>query len=198
MGYTTILDILGAAIIGGLLLLNLLKMNENVYQVDNATGHDVNLQVEVVNVADVIESDFNKIGYCADPEKINDDPKVIFGDTSSIRFIFDVDKNGSYDTVFYFVSGTSAVSSTPNPRDRILYRKVNSDFPFILSNNITEFKLQYLDAFKDTLSTPLSSPSLANYIKISFRVEDPFAYDEKYVEAFWRRLTVTSKNLRRN
>jgi hypothetical protein len=58
--------------------------------------------------------------------------------------------------------------------------------------------LQYLDAFKDTLSTPLVSPSLANYIKISFRVEDPFAYDEKYVEAFWRRLTVTSKNLRRN
>jgi hypothetical protein len=198
MGYTTILDILGAAIIGGLLLLNLLKMNENVYQVDNATGHDVNLQVEVVNVADVIESDFNKIGYCADPSKINDDPKVVFGDTSSIRFIYDVDKNGSYDTVYYYVSGTNAMTSSPNPRDRILYRKVNSDFPFILSNNITEFKLQYLDAFKDTLSTPLVSPSLANYIKISFRVEDPFAYDEKYVEAFWRRLTVTSKNLRRN
>ena len=43
MGYSTILDILGASIIGGILLLNLLKLNENVYQVDNATGHDVNL-----------------------------------------------------------------------------------------------------------------------------------------------------------
>ena len=40
--------------------------------------------------------------------------------------------------------------------------------------------------------------SLATYIKISFRVEDPFAYDQKYTEAFWRRLTVTSKNLKRN
>jgi len=198
MGYTTILDIIGATIIGGLLLLNLLKLNENVYQVDNATGHDVNLQVEVVNIANIVDSDFNKIGYCSDPMNMNDDPKVTLADTSSIKIVFDVDKNGEYDTVYYFVSDINMLSNTPNPRDRILYRKVNSDFPFIVSNNITEFKFQYLGALYDTLSTPLASPGLATYIKISFRVEDPFAYDQKYTEAFWRRLTVTSKNLKRN
>ena len=90
------------------------------------------------------------------------------------------------------------LSNTPNPRDRMLYRRVNSDIPFIVSNNITEFKFQYLGALYDTLSTPLASPGLATYIKISFRVEDPFAYDQNYTEAFWRRLTVTSKNLKRN
>lgn len=198
MGYTTILDIIGATIIGGLLLLNLLKLNENVYQVDNATGHDVNLQVEVVNIANIVDGDFNKIGYCSDPMNMNDDPKVTLADTSSIKIVFDVDKNGEYDTVHYFVSDINTLSNTPNPRDRILYRKVNSDFPFIVSNNITEFKFQYLGALYDTLSTPLASPGLATYIKISFRVEDPFAYDQKYTEAFWRRLTVTSKNLKRN
>ena len=198
MGYSTILDILGASIIGGILLLNLLKLNENVYQVDNATGHDVNLQVEVVNVANIVDGDFNKIGYCSDPMNMNDDPKVTLADTSSIKIVYDVDKDGDYDTVFYYVSNTSILNTTPNPRDRILYRRVNSDFPFIVSNNITEFKFQYLGALYDTLSTPLGSPGLATYIKISFRVEDPFAYDEKYTEAFWRRLTVTSKNLKRN
>ena len=198
MGYTTILDIIGATIIGGLLLLNLLKLNENVYQVDNATGHDVNLQVEVVNIANIVDGDFNKIGYCSDPMNMNDDPKVTLADTSSIKIVFDVDKNGEYDTVYYFVSDINMLSNTPNPRDRILYRKVNSDFPFIVSNNITEFKFQYIGALYDTLSTPLASPGLATYIKISFRVEDPFAYDQKYTEAFWRRLTVTSKNLKRN
>ncbi|MFZ1520196.1 MAG: hypothetical protein WAU11_15570 [Ignavibacteriaceae bacterium] len=198
MGYSTILDILGASIIGGILLLNLLKLNENVYQVDNATGHDVNLQVEVVNVANIVDGDFNKIGYCSDPMNMNDDPKVTLADTSSIKIVYDVDKDGDYDTVYYYVSNTSLLSNTPNPRDRILYRKVNSDFPFIVSNNITEFRFQYLGALYDTLSTPLGSPGLATYIKISFRVEDPFAYDEKYTEAFWRRLTVTSKNLKRN
>ena len=198
MGYTTILDIVGATIIGGILLLNLLKLNENVYAVDNATGHDVNLQVEVVNVANIVDGDFNKIGYCSDPMNMNDDPKVTLADTSSIKIVFDVDKNGVYDTVYYYVSDLNVLSGTPNPRDRILYRKVNGDFPFIVSNNITEFKFQYLDALYDTLSTPLASPGLATYIKISFRVEDPFAFDEKYTEAFWRRLTVTSKNLKRN
>lgn len=198
MGFTTILDIIGAAIIGGILLLNLLKLNENVYQVDNATGHDVNLQVEVVNVANIIESDFKKIGYCANPLNMNDDPKVTLGDTSSIKIVFDVDKDGFYDTVYYFISDTSVLNNTPNPRDRILYRKVNSDYPFIVSNNITDLRFEYLDALYTTLSTPLASPGLATYIKISFRVEDPFAYDEKYTEAFWRRLTVTSKNLKRN
>ena len=198
MGFSTMIDILGAAIIGGLLLLNLLKLNENVYQVDNATGHDVNLQVEVVNVADIIESDFNKIGYCADPINITDDPKVTFADTSSIKFLYDEDRDGDYDEIYYYVSGTDALPDTPNPRDRILYRRVNNGYPFVLSNNITEFKLQYFGALRDTLATPLASPGLANYIKIAFRVEDPFAYDQNYVEAFWRRLTVTSKNLKRN
>lgn len=198
MGFSTMIDILGAAIIGGLLLINLLRLNENIYQVDNATGHDVNLQVEVVNVADIIESDFNKIGYCSDPNNITDDPKVTFADTSSIKFLFDEDKDGDYDEIYYYVSGTDALADTPNPRDRILYRKVNNGYPFVLSNNITEFQLQYFDALKDTLYAPLVSPSLASYIKIAFRVEDPFAYDQKYVEAFWRRLTVTSKNLMRN
>ena len=198
MGYTTILDIIGASIIGGILLLNLLKLNENVYAVDNATGHDVNLQVEVVNVANIVDGDFNKIGYCSDPMNMNDDPKITLADTSSIKIIFDVDKDGDYDTVYYFVSDLNLLSNTPNPRDRMLYRKVNSDIPFIVSNNITEFKFQYLGALYDTLSTPLASPGLATYIKISFRVEDPFAYDQNYTEAFWRRLTVTSKNLKRN
>ncbi|HMN47691.1 MAG TPA: hypothetical protein PKD67_00985 [Ignavibacteriaceae bacterium] len=198
MGWSTIIDILGAAIIGGLLLLNLLRLNQNVYQVDNATGHDVNLQVEVVNVADVIENDFNKIGYCANPANITDDPKVTFADSSSIKFQYDVDKDGDYDEIYYYVSGTDALPETPNPRDRILYRVVNGGYPFILSNNITEFKLQYMDAFWNVLPTPLATPGAANYIKISFRVEDPFAYDQNYVEAFWRRLTVTSKNLKRN
>jgi hypothetical protein len=198
MGFTTILDIVGATIIGGILLLNLLKLNENVYSVDNATGHDVNLQVEVVNIANIVDGDFNKIGYCSDPINMNDDPKVTLADTSSIKIVYDVDKNGVYDTIYYYVSATSTLNDTPNPRDRILYRKVNNDLPYIVSNNITEFKFQYLGALYDTLSTPLASPGLATYIKISFRVEDPFAYDEKYTEAFWRRLTVTSKNLKRN
>lgn len=204
MGYSVIFDILTATIIGGIILINLLHLNESVYQTEVTTMLDVNLQVEVINTANVMENDFNKIGYCANPANTNDLPKVTLANNSSIKIIYDVDVDGDgiyegdYDTVYYFVSDTSILNETPNPRDRILYRQVNSNTPFIVSNRITDFQLQYLDAMYDTLSTPLASPGLASYIKISIKVEDPFAYDENYNEAYWRRLTVTAKNLKRN
>jgi len=64
MGYSVILDILSSSIVGGIILLNLLQLNENVYQAEVTTMLDVNLQVEVTNNAKIIERDFNKIGYC--------------------------------------------------------------------------------------------------------------------------------------
>lgn len=203
MGYTVLFDILSATIIGGIILLNLLKLNENVYQEEVTTMMDVNLQVEVINVADIMEDDFNKIGFNSNPANMNDLPKVTLADTSSIKIVYDVADSagvfdGVYDTVYYYVSNTSALSGTPNPRDRILYRKINSDPPFMISNCIADLQFNYLDAMYDTLACPLPSPGLATYIKISIRVEDPFAYDQKFNEAYWRRLTVTAKNLKRN
>ncbi len=203
MGYTVLFDILSATIIGGIILLNLLKLNENVYQEEVTTMMDVNLQVEVINVAEIMESDFNKIGYNSVPENINDLPKVTLADTSSIKIVYDMaDSTGAfdgvYDTVYYYISHTNALNGTPNPRDRILYRRINSDQPLMISNRITELKFSYLDAMYDTLACPLASPGLATYIKISIRVEDPFAFDQNFNEAYWRRLTVTAKNLKRN
>ena len=170
----------------------------------STTMLDVNLQVEVINAANVIENDFNKIGYCANPANINELPKVTLADSESIKIVYDVDVDGdgiyegNYDTVYYYISDTTVLNETPNPRDRILYRQVNSSIPFMVSNRVTDFKLQYLDAIYNELSTPLFAPGLATYIKISIKVEDPFAYNEEYNEAYWRRLTVTAKNLKRN
>jgi hypothetical protein len=204
MGYSVIFDIISATIIGGIILMNLLNLNENVYQTEVSLMLDVNLQVEVINTANVIENDFNKIGYCSNPANINDLPKITWADTSSIKFVYDIDVDedgvleGNYDTVYYFVSDTSLLNHTPNPRDKILYRQINGNAPFMLCDRITELKFQYLDALYDTLATPLISPGLTTYIKIALKVEDPFAYANEYNEAYWRRLTVTAKNLKRN
>lgn len=178
--------------------MNLLNLNENVYQTEVTSMMDVNLQVEVINTANVIENDFNKIGYCANPANINDLPKVTLGDSSSIKIVFDADKNGFYDTVYYYVSDTTLLNNTPNPRDKVLYRRLNGNTPYMVSNRITDFRLQYLDALYNVLPTPVASPGLATYIKIAIKVEDPFAIENEYNEAYWRRLTVTAKNLKRN
>lgn len=124
MGFSVIFDILTATIIGGIILMNLLNLNENVYQTEVTSMMDVNLQVEVINTANVIENDFNKIGYCANPANINDLPKVTLGDSSSIKIVFDADKNGFYDTVYYYVSDTTLLNNTPNPRDKVSLQKI--------------------------------------------------------------------------
>lgn len=194
MGFTTIIDILGATIIGGILLLNLLNLNQRVIQAESVFGHDKNLQVDVVILATIMDRDFGLLGYCGDYSKM-DSTAIIYGDSISVRFLADVDNNGFFDTLYYFVSDTNFLSSTPNPRDRVLYRQLNSNDPFIVGNNITEFNLKYLDTFSNEVPYPINMEKIVNFIRIAFKVEDPFAYDEEYSEALWRRLTVTANNL---
>lgn len=194
MGFTTIIDILGATIIGGIVLMNLVKMNSNVIQNESMFGHDKNLQVDVVILATIMDRDFGLLGYCGDYTKM-DSTAIIYGDSISIRFLADVDNNGTFDTLYYYTSDATALSHTPNPRDRILYRQLNSNPPFVVANNITEFNLKYLDTFANEQSIPIDLTKIVNYVRIAFKVEDPFAYDEEYTEALWRRLTVTANNL---
>lgn len=194
MGFTTIIDILGATIIGGIVLMNLLIMNQNVVQAESMYGHDKNLQIDVVILATIMDRDFGLMGYCGDFTKM-DTTSILYGDSVSVRFLADVDNNGSFDTLYYFTSDTATLSHTPNPRDRILYRQLNSNPPFVVANNITEFNLKYYYTFSNEQPIPINLDVIVNYVKISFKVEDPFAYSEEYTEALWRRLTVTANNL---
>lgn len=194
MGFSTIIDILGSTFIGGILLINLLNLSANITENESIYGHDKSLQVDVVIAATIMDRDFGLLGYCGDYSKM-DTTAIIFGDSVSVRFLADVDNNGFFDTLYYYTSDLNALAHTPNPRDRLLYRKLNSQAPFVIGNTITEFKLGYLDSFGNELPFPISLTSHVNFIRIAFKVEDPFAYDEQYTEALWRRLTVTANNL---
>jgi len=199
MGFSTLIDIMGAAILGGILLIMVNSLNERAVETNMIYGNDKLLQMEVVQLADLIETDFRKIGYCEDPSKISDSTDLIISaDTSQIKFITDLNRDGNLDTLEYYISSTSVLSNTKNPRDRILYRKF-SDYPYekslIVSSNITHFYLRYFDALSDEISSPVTSPSLIAYMEISFKVEDSEAYDEQYSEAYWQQVRLTSRNL---
>ena len=198
MGFSTILDIIGATLIGGLLLLTMNRLNQRASETNIIYGSDKNLQLEVVQLADLIENDFRKIGYCEDPAKISDSTNIIISaDASQIKFITDTNRDGNLDTLEYFVSDTSALSMTKNPRDRILYRKHNSAQPINISSDITYFYLRYFDALNIEISSPVQNPRTINYMEISFKVEDSEAYNEEYSEAYWQQVRLTSRNLRK-
>jgi len=197
MGYSTILDILGAAIIGGILLINLLKANGNLIENDSIYNHDKNLQIDLVSTAMVVERDFNLMGYVNNVNLVLSNQNISLGTESTIRFRTDIDNNGTIDTITYFVSDTTLLSDTPNPRDRLLYRRLNGDIPFILANNVTLFRLTYLDTQMNEVTPPVGLTTPVNYIRIEIRVEDPYAYDNQYSEAIWRRVTVSTNNVSR-
>jgi hypothetical protein len=197
MGYSTILDILGAAIIGGILLINLLNANGNLLENESIYNHDKNLQVDLVIAATIIERDFNLLGYVANLEQVGYNQNIFNGAENTITFRSDIDNNGVIDTITYSISDTSALSNTPNPRDRLLYRRLNNDIPFVLANNITRFRLTYLDTQMNEVSPPIGLTTAVNYIRIEIRIEDPYAFDNKYSEAIWRRITVSTNNVNR-
>ena len=199
MGFSTLIDIMGATIIGGILLIMINSLNERAIGNNITYGSDKLLQMEVVQLADLIETDFRKIGYCEISSKVSDSMNVILSaDTSQIKFITDLNRDGNLDTLEYSVSSTAVLSNTKNPRDRILYRKFSA-YPYEktlnVSANITLFYLRYYDALNAELSSPVTNPGLIAFMEISFKVEDSDAYDEQYSEAYWQQVRLTSRNL---
>ena len=203
MGFSTIIDIVGSIIIGGTLMLILWRLNdaatENTY---NYSG-ELSLQQNLATVAMVIEYDFRKIGYCADWNKIPDPTKsIVLADSNKIKFLTDIattsdpEGDGIVDTLYYYLGPASELTATENPRDRMLYRVVNSETPNGSNMGVTQFKMVYFNALGDTIGFPITVPGEIASMEINVTVENTAAYDQKYSSAFWRQIRLVARNLR--
>ena len=197
MGASTLLDILGSIIIGGLILLILFRLNASATSNLYNNNSEANVQSAMISVTTVLEDDFRKIGYCKDWTQIADPTKsILYADTSSIKFLTDVNNDGIVDTLYYYIGPTSELLNTPNPRDRLLYRVVNSAVPKSSNVGITKFKLTYFDTFGNVIiSNPISPTSKIQKIQIDLQVENPEPIGSTYVVAFWRQLRLSARNL---
>ena len=87
MGTTTIIDIIGAMIIGGILILTLLRVtltaSGSMYYYDA----DQILQQSFVTTDSALESDIRKIGYCSIPDSF---PCSFRVDSISCQFRFSI------------------------------------------------------------------------------------------------------------
>jgi len=197
MGFSVILDILGSTVIGGILMMNLFQINnsavENMY---TGTGELI-AQTNLATIVQILEFDVRKIGYCADWEQIPIPTQaIISADSTGIDYLTDVDSDGIVDTMHYYLGPTSELLSTPNPRDRILYRVVNSEVPVGVNLGVTQFNLTFFDVLGNPISFPITVPGQIYTMQIDITVEDVAAYDEKYSSAFWRQIRLAAKNLR--
>ena len=144
MGFSSLIDILGSTMIGGFIMLILFRMNDSSIESHYLNSGELIVQSNLVEVVELLEHDLRKIAYCEDWEKIpRPNEAILTATSSSISFLTDVaiseaiqTGDGIVDTLRYWIGSPTetAVLGTPNPKDRMLYRQVNSDPP--LSANL--------------------------------------------------------------
>lgn len=206
MGFSTILDIIGSIIVGGFLMLLLWRLDDAAVQNVYNNSEELILQRNLVTSVTILENDFRRIGYCKDYTLLRTTDAIISATDTSIIFLTDIGDNSTVDTVSYYIGPASEVTSTPNPRDRFLYRVINNETPVGVSLGITEFRLVYFDVFGDSLQTPViivPNQSTISSIEINVKVENVAGYggssseDEKnkYSTAYWRQIRLASMNL---
>ncbi len=200
MGSSTLLDIIGSMVIGSLLLLVALKMDERATANTFQSQENLTVQQNMTALIQNLEWDFRKLGYCRNPALTTDPSEYILdGDTDRITFIADLENTGKLDTVTWSLGDT--VAGCPNPNVRMLDRKVDNG-PNVGSNlGVTEFSLQYFDTFGQPIRTPyiggaLPSPQL---IQLTVEVEPTSEYGDTtytHILSLWRQTRLVSRNLR--
>ena len=197
MGTSTILDIMGSFIIGGIILLMLQRTmaasNESLY----VNCSDLITQLNLVELVSLLEYDFEKIGYCENWKNMPaPTASILNADTSSIKFLTDVDRDGDMDELRYYLGDPAELSVTPNPNDRMLYRVVNNETPYSANLGVTEFRIVYYSPLGDTLPSPVANCTQIASMELNLRVENTSGYDNQYKFSIWRQFKLASKNLR--
>jgi hypothetical protein len=210
MGFSSLVDLIGSIVVGGLLFIILLRMNNLSTENTFAYNGELQVQQNLVATVKLIEADFRKIGYCADPDIVVPSRYITFADSTRISFYTDLATVGNHsgdgvpDLITYYTGPTSELAGTPNPYDIKLYRVENNETPKSANLGITEFKLRYYDSFGHTISTPVADPGIIQTIEINIRVENTAAYNKEYADtshsqqyqtAFWRQLRINNRNL---
>jgi hypothetical protein len=206
VGYQVILDIIGSAITGGLLLLTLLNFNAQNMENKQLYRDEIIAQKNMVEVVTVLEEDLRRIGYCATRSSMSV-PVVIMAAAESIKFKTDIptgasiEGDGVVDSLTYALG--PLVLSTINPRDRMLYRRENNGEYGGSSMGVTFFEFRYMNANGDTLARPVPANKLNNItsVEVRIRVENVNPYTSMAgadslasVLVNWKQLTFEIRN----
>jgi hypothetical protein len=162
-----ILDLMGSTLIGGVLLLLILKLNLYTSNANYYSDNELKLQQNVKTLAEVINYDLRKIGYCYDGTAI------VTAEQHRIQFYADMDAPGTFghgvvDFVEYYLGDSTEASGTVNQRDKVLYRVINNtDTIGGPTLGLVDLKFSYLD--KQGIVTAILDS--IKYVKAEFWVE---------------------------
>lgn len=165
------LDMLGASIIGGGILLMLLMVSVNFNSKSQETKLSEISQLSIVSVGKILSNDFNKLGYRASGNKI------LSINDSSISFLGDVNNDGNVDTVIY----STYHQGNELELKRYLGNTKNSFWTFPVKN----IEIKGID------STGSSTFSINSIKGISFSIElsqKTLSNSQANIGSYWKRI----------
>ena len=121
MGSSTLLDILGAMIIGGFMLMSIATMNQVASENSSQYHAELIAQQNLVSIVELLEHDLSRIGYCENVDSmLSPQDMIISADSNGISFWTDLAQSqsdfrgdGIKDILTYEIGPD--VNDTPNP-----------------------------------------------------------------------------------
>ncbi|KPK92652.1 hypothetical protein AMJ80_06490, partial [bacterium SM23_31] len=95
----SLLEILGASVIGSLLILALITSLFTASDTNFLLGRDLAVQKSTAIVADIIDMDLGKCGLGLE-DSTN---AIVTADSTQLLFLSDIDGNGTVDSVYYYM-----------------------------------------------------------------------------------------------
>ena len=201
-----ILDYISSILMGGMLTLNVLSVNDIANETYAIYSGDMTVQEMLVTTVQVMEGEFRNMGYGV-PQT---NRTVLSADTASITFLMDLDRDGStIDTVRYFLGAISELSYTQNVMDRYVYRTVNGTNGLKVGV-VTTFRLRYIANNGEVLSTPVATDRLSEIheVEITMEIQNPYAMYNPgskatdnsgalFSSSYWQQTRLASQNSRR-
>jgi hypothetical protein len=201
-----VLDYIAAAILGAALLFIIINANDTAAESHSVYNGDALVQEMLVQTAYLLEGELRNMGVGV-PE---DQQTILFADTSRLRFLYDLNRDGTPDTVQYYEGTTAEMAGTQNELDRPLYRTVNNSTPLVVGA-VTVFRFRYLTRLGEVLTTPVIAARLTEIhsVEITMEVQNPYAMmrskeqvmggerNALYSSSLWQQTRLASQNTRR-
>jgi len=179
------IELTGTFLIAGIFILSILGMNFQLLETSALNNMQTMAQENIAEVASIIEFDLRKAGYGV-PDTIT---AILAISDTTIRFLADIDQNGTPDTMNYRLSSRTDAAGTENPNDRYLYRSVNGSENDV-GIGLTDLRFDFYSA----TGNPTTSRDSIRTIRVGFSVQTLFAYNGQYSSAGWSS-QISPKNL---
>jgi hypothetical protein len=206
---SVMLDILISAIMGGMLLLNIISAQSIVTENSSMYNGDVLVQEMLIRQAQIVEGDIRNMGYGVPP----DSTVILDARDTTMTFLMDADRNGTVDTIKYFTGPVTELAATQNEMDRYLHRlqKTPGGSSEMLIGVVTYFHLRYMPVADSALATPVTAANRPRIkdVEVSMEVQNPYALyrpqgmvitgerNALYSTSYWQQTRLASQNFRR-